>query len=77
VEVSPGRIVLRDHGPGFMEPMLTQAAERFTKGDSARGDGFGLGLAIAAGQCHVLGGELRIANHPDGGAVVTIVLPRA
>ena len=77
VAVSPGRIAVRDHGPGFSEPMLTQAAERFTKGDSARGDGFGLGLAIAAGQCHVLGGELRLANHPDGGAVVTIALPQA
>jgi signal transduction histidine kinase len=75
--VSPGRIALRDHGPGFSEPMLGQAAERFTKGDSARGGGFGLGLAIAAGQCRVLGGELRLANHPDGGAVVTIVLPQA
>jgi signal transduction histidine kinase len=77
VAVSPGRIALRDHGPGFSEPMLAQAAERFTKGDSARGGGFGLGLAIAAGQCRVLGGELRLANHPDGGAVVTIALPQA
>jgi signal transduction histidine kinase len=77
VAVSPGQIALRDHGPGFTEPMLTQAAERFTKGDSARGGGFGLGLAIAAGQCRVLGGELRLANHPDGGAVVTIALPQA
>ena len=77
VAVSPGRIALRDHGPGFSEPMLTQAAERFTKGDSARGGGFGLGLAIAAGQCRVLGGELRLANHPEGGAVVTIALPQA
>jgi signal transduction histidine kinase len=77
VAVTPGRIALRDHGPGFTEPMLAQAAERFTKGDSARGGGFGLGLAIAAGQCRVLGGELRLANHPDGGAVVTIVLPQA
>ena len=77
VSVSPGRIAVRDHGPGFSEPMLTQAAERFTKGGSARGDGFGLGLAIAAGQCRVLGGELRLANHPDGGALVTIALPQA
>lgn len=77
VAVTPGRIALRDHGPGFSEPMLAQAAERFTKGDSARGGGFGLGLAIAAGQCHVLGAELELANHPDGGAVVTIVLPQA
>jgi signal transduction histidine kinase len=77
VVVSPGQIMLRDHGPGFSGPMLTQAAERFTKGDSARGGGFGLGLAIAAGQCRVLGGALRLTNHPDGGAVVTIVLPQA
>jgi signal transduction histidine kinase len=77
VVVSPGRIAVRDHGPGFSAPMLAQAAERFTKGDPARGDGFGLGLAIAAGQCHVLGGELRLANHPDGGALVTVALPQA
>jgi len=76
VAVSPGLIALRDHGPGFSRAMLAQAAERFTKGDSARGGGFGLGLAIAAGQCRVLGGELGLANHPDGGAVVTIALPR-
>ena len=77
VSVSPGRIVMRDHGPGFSEEMLARAAERFTTGDPARGDGIGLGLAIAAGQCHVLGGELALANDPGGGAVVTIALPTA
>jgi signal transduction histidine kinase len=75
VAVSPGRIEVRDHGPGFSAPMLTHAAERFTTGDPARGDGIGLGLAIASGQCGVLGGELRLANDPAGGAVVTILLP--
>ena len=40
------------------------AAERFTTGDPARGDGIGLGLAIAAGQCQVLGAELQLANDP-------------
>ena len=77
VSVSPGRIVMRDHGPGFSEAMLTHAAERFTTGDPARGDGIGLGLAIAAGQCHVLGADLDLSNDPSGGAVVTIVLPQA
>lgn len=77
VSVSPGRIVMRDHGPGFSEAMLASAAERFTTGDPARGDGIGLGLAIAAGQCHVLGAELALANDPAGGAVVTIALPQA
>jgi signal transduction histidine kinase len=77
VSVSPGMVALRDHGPGFNGQMLERAAERFTTGDPARGDGIGLGLAIASGQCRVLGGELRLANHPDGGAIVTIVLPQA
>jgi signal transduction histidine kinase len=75
VAVRPRQIVVRDHGPGFSEPMLALAAERFTTGDPARGDGIGLGLAIVAGQCQVLGAELRLANDPGGGAVVTIVLP--
>ena len=77
VSVSPGRIVMRDHGPGFSEAMLAHAAERFTTGDPARGEGIGLGLAIAAGQCHVLGADLELANDPAGGAVVTIALPPA
>jgi signal transduction histidine kinase len=77
VDVSPGRIVMRDHGPGFSEAMLASAAERFATGDPARGGGIGLGLAIAAGQCHVLGAGLDLSNDPSGGAVVTIVLPQA
>jgi len=77
VSVSDGRIVMRDHGPGFSDAMLAHAAERFTTGNPARGDGIGLGLAIAAGQCHVLGAELEMANDPTGGAVVTIALPPA
>ena len=55
---------MRDHGPGFSAAMLARAAERFTTGDPARGDGIGLGLAIAAGQCHVLGGELAAGQRP-------------
>jgi signal transduction histidine kinase len=74
VTVSHDRIEVADHGPGFSPELLEHAAERFTTGDPARGGGIGLGLAIASGQCHVLGGELRLANRPDGGAVVTIDL---
>ena len=77
VSVSDGRIVMRDHGPGFSDAMLAHAAERFTTGNPARGEGIGLGLAIVAGQCHVLGAELELANDPTGGAVVTIALPPA
>jgi signal transduction histidine kinase len=74
VRVSHHRIEVADSGPGFSPELLAHAAERFTTGDPARGGGIGLGLAIASGQCHVLGGELRLANRPDGGALVTIEL---
>lgn len=77
VTVSHDRIEVADHGPGFSPELLEHAAERFTTGDPARGGGIGLGLAIASGQCHVLGGELRLANRPGGGAVVTIDLAPA
>ena len=33
VSVSDGRIVMRDHGPGFSDAMLAHAAERFTTGN--------------------------------------------
>jgi signal transduction histidine kinase len=77
VVVSPNRIEIGDHGPGFDPELLGHAAERFTTGDPARGEGIGLGLAIASGQCHVLGGQLHLANRPGGGAIVTIDLAPA
>ncbi|HET6847378.1 MAG TPA: HAMP domain-containing sensor histidine kinase [Gaiellales bacterium] len=76
VEVSPGSVRIIDAGRGFPADMLERATERFASGDSARGDGVGLGLAIAAAQARVIGGVLRLANGPGGGAVVTVELPR-
>jgi signal transduction histidine kinase len=75
VEVRPGRIEVRDRGPGFTEAMLEAGTERFAKGDAARSGGTGLGLAIASAQLHLLGGSLALANAPGGGAVVTVLLP--
>jgi signal transduction histidine kinase len=73
--VAASRVTVRDHGPGFAAGMLERATERFAAGDPARGEGIGLGLAIAAAQTRVLGGELVLANAEQGGAVVTIELP--
>ena len=75
VQVRPGRIEVRDRGPGFTEAMLQAGTERFAKGDAARSGGTGLGLAIAAAQLHLLGGSLALANADGGGAVVTVLLP--
>ena len=76
VEVREAAVQVRDAGPGFSDEMLVRATERFTSGSPARGQGIGLGLAIAAAQTRVLGGRLRLANLPAGGAAVTIDLPQ-
>jgi signal transduction histidine kinase len=74
VSVRGRTIVVSDSGPGFAPEMLARATERFATGDTARGHGIGLGLAIAAAQARVLGGSLRVANRPEGGAEVTVEL---
>jgi len=74
VAVRGRTIVVSDSGPGFGPDMLARATERFATGDTARGHGIGLGLSIAAAQARVLGGSLRVANRPEGGAEVTVEL---
>ncbi len=40
------------------------------------GVGLGLGLSISNGIVQNLGGQLKVENHPEGGASFTIVLPK-
>ncbi len=66
-------LILRDNGPGFSVEALQQACEPFyTTKTSARG--LGLGLAICATLIKALKGRLLFANHPEGGAEVTLYL---
>lgn len=66
-------LILRDNGPGFSDEALQQASEPFyTTKTSARG--LGLGLAICETLIKALKGRLLFANHPDGGAEVTLYL---
>lgn len=72
------RIAVRDHGPGFPPEFLPHAFERFRRADDARArtdGGTGLGLTIAAAIIGAHGGTIAAANHPDGGAVITLTLP--
>ncbi|MDX6552567.1 MAG: hypothetical protein QOH74_1055 [Gaiellales bacterium] len=75
VEVAHGSVSISDAGPGFPLEVLQRAPERFASSGSPRGDGIGLGLAIAAAQSRVIGGRLELRNDPSGGARVTIHLP--
>jgi two-component system C4-dicarboxylate transport sensor histidine kinase DctB len=73
--LADGRISLslRDNGPGFTAEALTRGREPFfTTKTTARG--LGLGLAICDTLTRALGGELLLANHPAGGALVTLNL---
>ncbi|HSK16068.1 MAG TPA: ATP-binding protein [Gaiellaceae bacterium] len=75
-----GRIALSvsDGGAGFPAAFIPRAFERFSRADTARTrGGAGLGLAIVDAVARAHGGEARARNRRDGGAEVTIAVPRA
>lgn len=65
-----------DNGPGIREDLLDQIFEPFVT-TKEPGKGTGLGLAVAARLIDGMGGTIRAASHPGGGAVFTILLPAA
>jgi two-component system sensor histidine kinase MprB len=78
VEVDHGRVVVRDHGPGFPAGDLDKVFDRFWRADDARGKpGSGLGLAIVQRVADEHDGSARASNAPDGGAMVSLELPES
>ncbi len=63
---------VRDEGPGFDADALPRLFEPFF---TRRSGGTGLGLSIAQRVVAQHGGRLLAANHPQGGAVVTLQMP--
>jgi two-component system, OmpR family, sensor histidine kinase BaeS len=81
IQSSPDTLTLsiRDHGPRLADTDLERVFQRFYRTDSARtrSDGSsGLGLAIVKTLVEAHGGQVRAENHPERGAVLTVVLPR-
>src|SRR5262245_23141535 len=68
-------IEVRDTGIGIAEDTLTRIFEPFYTTKEV-GKGTGLGLAIAYGIVQEHGGHISAANHPDGGAIFTVELPK-
>lgn len=70
------RIVLaiRDTGPGIAPEHLERVFDPFFS-TKPPGEGSGLGLAISYELVHGMGGSIRAANDPRGGALFEIVLP--
>ncbi len=74
VEVS-----IDDEGPGIPEQELTRVFQPFYRLEDSRSretGGVGLGLAIALSIVEAHGGELTLANRPEGGLRAHIALPR-
>jgi len=70
------KLSIRDSGPGFSPEALARAREPFFT-TKTNAQGLGLGLAICDNLIGALGGKLSLANHPAGGALLTLYLQHA
>jgi signal transduction histidine kinase len=67
-------IAIVDDGPGVAPQEQHRIFERFYR-SSRKGDGFGLGLAIARQAIEALGGTLELDSYPGAGARARVVVP--
>lgn len=75
-----GNVVLRveDNGPGIAPDQIATMLEPFQRGEASRNratGGAGLGLTLARAIAEQHGGELVLANRPEGGLRAEIRLP--
>ena len=67
-----------DRGPGVPDEAKDRIFEPFQRyGDSPRGNGVGLGLAVARGFTEAIGGTLHAEDTPGGGLTMVLTLPMA
>ena len=67
------QVTIHDDGEGFSEQSLKRAFEPFY---TTKQHGSGLGLSLSRRIIQAHGGRIQISNPDEGGALVTIVLPR-
>jgi signal transduction histidine kinase len=67
-------VTCTDDGRGFSPSALARFGEFFY---SEKEGGMGIGLSVARGIVEAHGGSLRAENRAEGGARITVVLPRA
>lgn len=67
-------IDIRDHGPGVALSIADQLGETFV---STKSKGMGIGLFLTHATINRFGGGVSLYNHPEGGTLTEVVLPRA
>jgi CheY-like chemotaxis protein len=71
-------ISVTDTGPGLTRDELARIFrpfERLSRGDGVGGEGLGLGLSIAQGLAHAMGGSIAVDSEPGRGTTFTVRLP--
>jgi len=73
------RLHIHDSGPGIPKDQLGRVFSPFVRLEVSRsrhtgGSGLGLGIARHIARAH--GGDITLANHPAGGLLATLTLPR-
>jgi signal transduction histidine kinase len=74
VDGDSASIVFEDNGPGFSPDVLPLLFERRVRGKASNGHGLGLAFIDAVARAH--GGAVRACNREQGGAQVTVTVPR-
>lgn len=68
-------VEIADEGSGFPVPDMDKLFDPFFT-TRPTGQGMGLGLTVAKKIMELHGGDLRVANRPQGGALVTLIFPQ-
>lgn len=68
---------IRDFGSGLPKDRPEKVFEKFFRSDNKMSSGLGLGLSIAKGFIEAQGGKIHVENHPEGGAIFVVYLPRS
>lgn len=69
-------IQIEDHGSGFKSGFEEQIFQRYAFRRSSKGNGSGLGMAIAQEAIKMHYGIITASNRPEGGAIFRISFPR-
>ena len=69
------RVEVWDSGPGIAEQERLAIFDEFRRGSGVRGQGLGLGLAIARRTADLLGHPLALRSWPGRGSVFSVELP--
>jgi len=66
-----------DDGPGFKTAILNRLGQPYNSSRAGADGHMGLGLFISSTMIEGLGGQFKVSNRKESGAVVTFILPRA